>query len=190
MNSRILQVRTDALVAEFIYTHKLRKLGYLSTSITCLTILVPIIFSAAIFIAKGTAYENALNTLSVTLSTILLSLSVLSLILKLDQKRENFLISRRSNIYVSSEALKCIEEDDANLSWFYNYLAEMDSRDQENIGEVSDGLKQSAYRHSLKKLIPGAADTVCAVCHASPFKFTAGSCQVCGNTPKETLKCQ
>lgn len=140
---------------------------------------------AALLIAKGTDYESALNTASIVLSALLLSLSVLSIILKLDQKRESFLIARRSNIYVSSEALKLIDKADSELSWFYNYLAEMDSRDQENIGEVSEKLEQEAYRHSLKKLMPGRADTVCSVCHASPFKFIAGSCQVCGNTPKE-----
>lgn len=185
MNDRVLQVRTDALVAEYIYTIKLRTLGYISTAITCLTIVVPIIFSAAILIAKGTSYENALNVASVVLSAVLVSLSVLSLIFKLDQKRESFLIARRSNIYVSSEALKLIDKSDTELSWFYNYLTEMDSRDQENIGEVSKNLKQEAYRHSLKKLMPGRSDAACSVCHASPFKFIAGSCQVCGNTPKE-----
>ena len=185
MNDRILQVRTDALVAEYIYAIKLKQLGYMSMTITCLTILVPIMFSAAILITKGTCYEDALNTASIVLSAVLLSLSVLSLILKLDQKRENFLIARRSNIYVSSEALKLIDKADIELSWFYNYLAEMDSRDQENIGEVSEKIKQEAYRHSLKKLMPGKSDTVCSVCHSSPFKFVAGSCQVCGNTPKE-----
>jgi mobilome CxxCx(11)CxxC protein len=185
MNKRVMQARTDSLVAEYIYAKKLRNLGYFSTIITCLTILVPIVFSAALLIARGTPYENAMNIASIILSAILLALSVLSLILKLDQKRESFLIARRSNIYVSSEALKILEKDDTELPWFYNYLAEMDSRDQENIGEASEKIKQEAYRHSLKKLIPGRSDTVCSICYASPFKFKKGLCQICGNTPKE-----
>lgn len=185
MNNRVLQIRTDALVAEYIYAEKLSKLGYISTLIVCLTVLTPIMFSAAILVAKGTEYESAINIASIVLSAALLSLSVLSLILKLDQKRESFLIARRSNIYVSSEALKLLEKDDAELSWFYNYLAEMDSRDQENIGNATEKLKQKAYRHSLKKLMPGQSNIVCSVCLASPFKFKAGSCQVCGNTPRD-----
>lgn len=186
MNNKVLQIRTDALVAEYIYSKRLSRLGFVSTVIVCLTILVPILFSSAILLAKGTKYENLINLVSVVLSSALLGLSVLSLILKLDQKRESFLISRRSNIYVSSEALKLLDKDDLDLSWFYNYLAEMDSRDQENIGDVSENLKRKAYRHSLKKLMPGRSDTVCSICHASPFKFKTGSCQVCGNTPRET----
>lgn len=183
-----MQIRTDALVAEHIYAIKLRNIGFISMAITGLTILVPIMFSAAILIAKGTQYESNINIASIVLSTALLCLSVSSLIIKLDQKRENFLIARRSNIYVSSETLKLIDKadkEDAELSWFYNYVAEIDSRDQENIGKVSKKLRQEAYRYSLEKLRPGQADTVCSVCGASPFKFIAGSCQACGNTPKE-----
>lgn len=185
MNDRVIQVRTDALVAEYIYTNKLKKIGCMSTAIACLTILVPIVFSATILVARGGAYEERLNVASVMLSAVLLCLSVLSLILKLDQKRENFLIARRSNIYISSEALKVADKEDAELSWFYNYLTEMDSRDQDNLGEVPVDLKKKAYRYSLMKLFPGRSDTVCSVCRASPFKFEAGSCQVCGNTPEE-----
>jgi mobilome CxxCx(11)CxxC protein len=157
----------------------------MSLAISCLTILAPIVLLAALLIAKGTEYEDVINIVSAILSTVLLLLSILSLILKLDQRRESCLIGRRSNIYVASEALKLLEKEDSELSWFYNYLAEMDSRDQENIGGVSGDLKQKAYRHSLMKLMPGSADIVCSICYASPFRFNAGNCQTCGNTPKE-----
>ncbi|MCI1006494.1 mobilome CxxCx(11)CxxC protein [Herbaspirillum sp. C7C8] len=184
MSDRLLQARTDALAAEYIYAEKLRDLGYVSTSITILTVIVPIIFSAALLITKGGPYEVQFNIASILLSAVLLSVSILSLILKLEQKRESYLIGRRSNIYVSSEALKLLGKDEAELEWFYTYLAEMDAKDQENIGQVSDGFKQKAYRHSLKKLMPGQTDIVCSICSASPFTFKAGTCQLCGNTPK------
>ncbi len=186
MNTRVLQIRTDSLVAEYIYGKKLRDLSWLSLCINILTILVPILFSSAILITKGTVWEKEFNNVSIILSGVLLTLSVLSLILKLEQKRENYIIARRSNIYVSSEALKNIDKNDSELSWFFNYLTEMDSRDQENIGDASTELKQKAYRHSLQKLFPGKADTVCSICHASPFSYNKGSCQTCGNTPRGT----
>lgn len=185
MNSRVLQIRTDALAAEYIYSKKLSVLGRFSVAITCLVILTPILTSVAILLAKGTRFEGAFNTISVILSTLLLALSVFALIIKLDSKRESYLISRRSNIYVSSEALKLIDQRDEELSWFFNYQAEMDSRDQENIGQVSAELRQEAYRYALMKQVPGDSSIVCAICHSSPFVFKDGSCQVCGNTPKE-----
>lgn len=184
MNKRVLQIRTDALVAEFIYTQRLRKIGYLSNAITILTIIVPILFSSAAFIAKGTCAEPWMNIISGILSAILLSLSILALIFKIDQKRENCLVGRRLNIDVSNEALKLLNKDDSDLDWFYKYITVMDSSDTENIGDVSEEVKREAYRYSLKKLHPGSADTVCSFCNASPFDFKKGSCQVCGNTPK------
>jgi len=185
MNERVKQIRTDSLVAEYIYSHKLWWIGFFSLVINILTIIVPILFSAVLLLGKGTTCEDLLNTISVLVSAVLLSLVILNLLLKNEQKREAYIIGRRSNIYVSNEALKLIEEIDANLTWFYNYLVEMDSKDQENIGNVSSGLKKKAYRYSLKKLFPGRNDVVCSICNASPFLYKKGSCQVCGNTPKE-----
>lgn len=184
MNSRVLQIRTDALAAEYVYSKKLSAIGRITVTITCLVILTPIFTSAAILLAKGTKFEAALNASSIVLSAFLLGLSVFSLIIKLDSKKESYLISRRLNIYVSSEALKMIDKSNDELTWFFNYQAEMDSRDQENIGEISDKLRQEAYRYALKKQIPGDSGVVCAICRSSPFEFKKGSCQVCGNTQK------
>ncbi|WP_338804361.1 mobilome CxxCx(11)CxxC protein [Xenorhabdus griffiniae] len=190
MNQRVLQTRTNALVAEYIYTKKLKRIGNLSITITSLTIIVPVLFTSATLVAKGTPIESYMNIASVILSAILVSLSIFSLIFRVDQKREDYLISRRLNIDVSSDALECLEKNDSELEWFYKYTAKMDSRDLENIGDMSCKEKQNAYRYSLKKLFPGRANTVCACCEASPFSFKKGSCQVCGNTPKGEVKCQ
>ncbi|MEX9873968.1 mobilome CxxCx(11)CxxC protein [Providencia rettgeri] len=185
MNQRVLQIRTDALVAEYIYTNKLKNIGRLSLAITCLTIIVPVLFSSAAFLAKGTTLESGMNIVSVILSVILVSLSILSLIFRVDEKREGYLIGRRLNIDASSDALDLLDKKDSELEWFYKYMAKMDSTDLENIGDVSDKKKKKAYIYSLKKLFPGRSDTVCSFCHASPFNFQKGSCQVCGNTPKK-----
>lgn len=187
MNQRVLQIRTDALAAEYIYTRKLKSIGYLSAAITCLTIIVPVLFSSAAFIAKGTPAESWMNIASGILSAILVSLSIFALIFRVDQKREGYLIGRRLNIDVSSEALELLEKNDSDLEWFYKYIAKMDSTDLENIGDVSDKEKRKAYLYSLKKLFPGRSDTVCSFCGASPFNFNKGSCQMCGNTPKEKI---
>jgi mobilome CxxCx(11)CxxC protein len=189
MNSRVLQIRTDALTAEYIYTKKLKHIDQLSVSITCLTILVPVIYSSAILIGKGTSVEFWINVISIVLSAFLLSLSIFSLIIRVDQKRELCLIGRRLNIDISSDALDVLDKDDSELAWFYKYIAKVDSNDLENIGDISAEDKKNAYLYSLKKLFPGRADTVCSFCQASPFNFKKGSCQVCGNTPKGEQQC-
>lgn len=185
MNEKVIQIRTNALVAEHIYSVKLFYIRMLSISISALTVIVPILLITALFIAKSTPYESVINTVATIISAILLSLTVFSLIIHIDQKMESYLIGRRSNIYVANEASKLIDEEDSKLEWFYNYLVEMDSKDQENIGNVSENLRKKAYRYSLQKLFPGRNDTVCSICKASPFIYKQGSCQTCGNTPEE-----
>nr|WP_315256848.1 mobilome CxxCx(11)CxxC protein [uncultured Duganella sp.] len=188
MNERLGQIRTDALAAEYIYTKKLGTIEVISIISNCLTILVPILFFSALLISKGTQYEWVLNIISIVLSSVLLAIVVLALIFRLEQKKENYLIGRRSNFYVANEVLKFINSNDVELSWFFNYVSEMDARDKENIGGVSLSLKQKAYRSSLERLVPGRNDAVCSFCNASPFNFKKGSCQVCGNTPANCPK--
>lgn len=185
MNKRILQIRTDALVAECLYTKKLKRLGFLSITITALTVIVPIFLTTSLLIAKGTTYEAIMNLVSIVFSATLLSLSILALLLKMEQKRENYVIGRRLNIDVGNDALELLEKDDSELSWFYKYISKQDSFDLENLGDVSEKERKKAYLYSLKKLLPGRSDTICPICNASPFIFKDGSCQVCGNTPKE-----
>lgn len=187
MNQRILQVRTDALVAECLYTKKLKRLGFLSITITALTIIVPIFLTASLLIAKGTTYEPMMNVVSIVLSATLLSLSILALLLRIEQKRESYVIGRRLNVDVSNDALELLEKEESELSWFYKYISKQDSFDLENLGDVSEKERKKAYLYSLKKLLPGRSDTVCPICNASPFVFKKGSCQVCGNTPKEIV---
>ena len=187
MNERVLQIRTDALAAEYIYTKKLKNIGQLSIVLTCLTIIVPVLISSAAFIGKSTPAEYWINMASIVLGALLLSLSIFSLVARIDQKRESYLIGRRLNVDISSDALELLDKDDSELAWFYKYIAKMDSNDLENIGSISNEEKNNAYLYSLKKLFPGRSDTVCSFCGASPFNFKKGSCQVCGNTPKEKI---
>lgn len=184
MNDKVVQIRTNALVAEYIYTRKLSNVRLLNVIIRSLTVIVPLLLITALFIAKSTQYEDVTNLAATIVSSVLLSLAIFSMIIQLDQKIESYLIGRRLNISVAKDALKNIETKDNKLEWFYNYLAEMDSKDQENIGKVPKKLEMEAYRHSLKTLFPGETDTVCSICMASPFVYRKGSCQVCGNTPK------
>lgn len=189
MSKRLLQIRTEALAAEFIYTRKIKTLSNLSTVINLLTILLPILVLTSSFILKGTPYEKCADIASAIIGSILLCLVVASLIFKIDQKKENYNLSRRENNIIASDAIEYIENgttDESELRWFYKYISNVDSRDRENVGEVDRELRQEAHREALKRLIPGSADIVCSVCNSSPFIFQKGDCDICGNKPKES----
>lgn len=181
--SKLLQIRTDALSAEYIYKHELNKISVVTTVITALTILVPIIITLALVWAKGTGYEELLNGVSYISSGALLCLSICSLIFKLEQRKEAYLIGRRTNISIGNEAQELMSNRELDATWFYKFVAEQDARDQENISNISSSVTQDAYRYTLKKLHPSDSNVVCPVCSASPYIFFKGSCQLCGNTP-------
>lgn len=68
--SKLLQIRTDALSAEYIYRHELNKISFVTTAITALTILVPVVITLALVWAKGTDYEQLMNGISYILHII------------------------------------------------------------------------------------------------------------------------
>ncbi|EOK5734482.1 mobilome CxxCx(11)CxxC protein [Vibrio vulnificus] len=180
---KLLQIRTDALSAEYVYNKELNKIGIASTAITALTILVPVIVTLTLVWAIGTEYEDLLNAISYVSSGCLLCLSIGSLIFKLEQKKEAYLIGRRTNISIGNEAQELMSNTNLDPTWFYKFVAEQDAKDQENVSEISESVKQEAYRYTLMKLHPSDSNVVCAVCSASPYIFTKGSCQLCGNKP-------
>ncbi|USH01086.1 hypothetical protein K6Q96_09040 [Grimontia kaedaensis] len=186
--SKLLQIRTDALSAEYIYRQELNKISFVTTAITALTILVPVVITLALVWAKDTDYEQLMNGISYISSGVLLCLSICSLIFKFEQRKEAYLIGRRTNISIGNEAQELISNSGLDVTWFYKFVAEQDARDQENISNISDSVTQEAYRYTLKKLQPSDSNVVCSVCSASPYIFSKGSCQLCGNTPvdKET----
>lgn len=183
-NEKVKQIRTNALVAEYVYLHRLTSLDRFKRSIDVLTIILPILVSSVLLVIKGTKYEAAGTIVSILLSALLLSLVVLSFLFKFEDKKIQYHIGKRNNIYVATEALKLLSEPDEKLNWFYSHIAEIDSRDSDAIGTVSERIRKEAYRKALMKLVPGSANVVCPVCFSSPYKYIEGSCQLCGNTPK------
>ena len=63
-NNKLVQIRSNALSAEYIYSKELTKINRVTTAITCLTIFVPLIVTFALVLAKGSEYESLLNIIS------------------------------------------------------------------------------------------------------------------------------
>ena len=185
-NPIIEQIRTNALVARTIHRNRLKKARMYSGIISALTVLVPIMFLAAQYWSKGTKGESLVIGAASIGSALLLCLSVVGLIMRIDLKILNHSIGINNNILVASEALKLeVETDDIRLNWFYRYVAEIDMNDANVLADASSTEKQDAYREALKESHPGDTQVVCPICRASPFQYMKGTCQTCGNTPTE-----
>ena len=186
VNKRIEQIRTDALVAKSIHTKRLRVANAYKVTLSVLTIIVPVLFLAAQYWGKSTCVESIINIAASIGSVLLLCLSIYALIVAIEAKALKHTIGIKNNVYVASEALKLINEDDeGKLNWFYTYVAEMDVVDADSLSDVKAEEKQTAYREALMQLYPGDNTVACPICGASPFKYQKGGCQVCGNTPIE-----
>lgn len=186
INKRVEQIRTDALVAKSLYTKRLRVANAFKVAINVLIIITPILFIAAQYLTKGSAFAGFTDTAAFIGSVLLLCLAIYTLIINLDSKIQKYVIGIKNNVYVASEALKLINEaSDEKLNWFYTYVAEMDTVDADILSGSTDKERQKAYRAALMQLNPGDNSVVCPICNASPFRYKKGSCQVCGNTPIE-----
>lgn len=194
-SKKLKQIRTNALSAEIIYDEKISKIEFYSITITILTIIVPIAISFSLYVAKGSNYEQLWNFISYVSSASLLCLSILSLIFKLEQKKEAYIIGRRANIFIGNEALDLLDKK-TDPSWFYKFVSEQDAKDKENISKITESLSQKAYRESLKKLNPSDTNIVCSVCRTSPHHYSKPrllskkTCRQCGNDMDTKKECK
>jgi mobilome CxxCx(11)CxxC protein len=184
-NDRLLQVRTEALTAEYIYTVQLRSLTKISSALLLLSIITPLIILIVQYPSKGTAFEPIVQWVSYTSSSILLILAITSIALQIDSKKERFLSARASNTSIANESLELIHNPHQDAAWFFRHVSNQDAIDQKNVENMDKKVKQEAYRESLKRLAPGNGLVKCRVCNLSPYIFNAGDCQLCGNGPQQ-----
>lgn len=182
---RLTQTRLNALVAKYLYRQKLRIVRGFDMAVTAATVLVPILFITAQWVAKGTTAEGTMNLIAFIGSALLICLAVLSLILGINKKLEQYSNGLAENIRIAEEGLTMSAGLAAqNQEWFYRYIASRDTKDAELLASTRTVARQSAYRNALRELTP-AAITNCPVCGASPWKYKKGDCEACGNSNKE-----
>lgn len=181
-----MQTRLNALVAKYLYRQKLRVVRGFEMAVTGATVLVPILFIAAQWVAKGTPAQSTMDLIAFIGSAILICLAVLSLILGINKKLELYSNGLAENISIAEEVLSMNagSTPQQDLDWFYRYVANRDTKDNDLLASVKKETRQSAYRNGLKELTPSAV-TNCPVCGASPWKYKKGDCDACGNSNKE-----
>jgi len=182
---KLLQIRANSLTAEHVYSEKLRTLARVSNALLLLSVLTPLIIIIALYPSKGTAFEPLVQWVSYALSGILLVLAITSLALQVELKKESYSSARSSNTFIANESLELIDNTGQDATWFFRYVSNQDAIDQKNIAKIDDQLRKEAYRESLKRLVPGDSSIKCPACNSSPYQFSAGSCQLCGNEPPQ-----
>lgn len=185
MKNKIDQTKQNALSAKVLHSKSKWKYELLNNAVLALTIFVPLMFLIAQYVAKGTEYENIINIISFILSIVLIAISVTSMILKVNDKIAVHRMGIKNNLYIANECDNVAKLKDAELEWFFRYVTEIDNQDKDSFSNISEMVRRKTYREALKEFSPGDYTITCPICNSSPWEFKKGSCQLCGNTPKQ-----
>jgi mobilome CxxCx(11)CxxC protein len=185
MNDNIRQIKINAISGKNLHRKSKSKYEVINNSILILTIIVPLLFIIAVYVSKGTDFEVLINTISFILSVLLIIISVISLVFKINDKIIIFKMGIKNNIYIANECDNLANADENELKWFFRYVTEIDQQDNDTYPNISKNTKRELYREALKEFTPGDHTVVCPICNSSPWKYKKGNCQLCGNTEQE-----
>lgn len=181
MTSKIDQTKINALSAKILHRKSKWKYEAINNTILVLTIVVPLLFIIALYVSKGTDYENLINIFSFILSIVLITISIISLIWKVNDNIIAHKLGMKNNIYIANECDNLANLSENELKWFFRYVSEMDTQDNDIFSTISEDDRKKTYREALKEFAPGNISITCPVCNSSPWKFKKGDCQLCGN---------
>jgi mobilome CxxCx(11)CxxC protein len=182
----IKQKKLNSLAAKHLHVRSRADLNRLNRFVDWLAIAVPILYFVPRFIAKGTGYAVPVEIGWESIAAILVAFVGAKIAYRWEERAQTHskLLGENISLVRQADDLLLMGEvgipESAQL--FLRLAEKSESADREAIGEPSQKDKQFAYREGLKEF--GGVSVTCPLCRASPWKFTAGSCQLCGNTPQ------
>lgn len=192
LEEKIRQQKINALCAKCLHEQRLAALKKLNRFADILAFGVPAAYFPVRFLAKGTEYGIYVEGLWAIVAGLLAVVSIIKLVSKWQDNAERHSKLMGENISLVTQADYLLANPDtltAEKAQFFFLLADsLEKGDREALGLVKPEAKQYAYREALKESVPNSADIVCPVCQTSPWRFTSGSCQTCGNTPSPEQK--
>lgn len=183
LNDKLRQFKMNALTAQVLHAMRINRYSILIKIEKLLTVVVPLLYLILLYISKGTSWETIIGVISTILSILLIGVSVISMILGIEGKLDDHKLGLKGNKLICNEVDNFISngKKEEELEWFFKYVAEVDAKDHEIFAAVKPKEKQYAYREALKEFSHSNPHITCPVCDASPWKFVAGDCQLCGN---------
>lgn len=190
---KIRDIRFDALGTKHLFQHELAEIDWKNKAVDVLAVVVPILYFVIRFLAKGTEWASWAEHVWEILAVILLATAAAKLGLGWQKDAETYSRLRNENIVLTSRATDLLRFPDQlsveSVRLFFALQDRLENDAREALKHIPPGDKRrlDAYREGLKEYEPGSTKTVCPMCNASPWKYTPGSCQVCGNTPVENV---
>jgi len=183
----IKQKKLDSLAAKHLHVKERVVLNRLNRLVDCFAIAVPVLYFVPRFLAKGTRYANPVEIGWEILAAILLCLTAVKISFRWEERAQVHSKLLGENIFIAGQAdellLNIAKLTPESARGFLLLAGRSEIADREAIGEPPSKKKQFAYREALKEFESGNREICCPICNSSPWKFVAGSCQTCGNTP-------
>ena len=165
MTNKIEQTKLNAISAKLLHRKSKWKYEFINGTVLFLTIIVPLLFIIAQYVSKGTSTENLIIIISFILSIGLISVSVLSMILKIGDKITTSKMGIKNNLYIANECDNLSNLSDEELKWFYRYVTEIDNQDNDTFANIGEKKRKKTYREALKEFSPGDYSITCPICN-------------------------
>ena len=136
----------NSIVAKILHHKGIKKYELLQKIYLISIIVVPLFFIIALYISKGSSFEIIINIISFILSITLICYSVLSLILRIDDKLISHKSGMKNNMFIATEASKLLKSKNTekDLEWFYSYCLEVDIADSEIFSNLDEEERKRA----------------------------------------------
>lgn len=181
------QAKMNALAAKYLHEKRGAHFRRWSKFVDYVAVAVPAFYLVLRFLFKGHEGAEVVEVVWELLAGLLIVLVLWKLIYGLDAKAEAHANQRAANVRRAREADELIGKaraaSDENANWFLRLVENDDNADGAVLADEKPAEKQAAYRAALKEFAPGSVGTVCPSCGASPWRYKAGECQLCGGTP-------
>lgn len=182
----IRQKKVDSLAAKHLHVRSRVKLNRLNRIVDWLAISVPLLYFVPRFLAKGTPYDGPVEIGWEIIAAVLVCFVGMKIVYHWEERAQTHSRLLGENISLVRQAddlLLSTGQMPETVQLFLRLAERSETADREAIGEPSAEERQFAYREALKELEPGNVSVVCPQCGSSPWRFTRGSCQLCGNVP-------
>jgi len=177
------QKEIDAIGARILHKASLSRLRRWSTVADVLALAVPIVYMTFRYLAKGTPLAGGVENLWELLAAALLVIIVIKLVGRWPDKAEQHsrLIGENISLITQARALRRKPQPlSDDTVYAFSLLADsIEKQDHDSLSGMPADERKNAYREALKEF--GGPDVECPVCHASPWFYTKGTCEACGN---------
>jgi mobilome CxxCx(11)CxxC protein len=182
---RIEEERFKCLCAEYLHIRSLKKLNNKIRLVDALALIVPVLYFPFRYFSKDTSYAFGVEVIWEFFAACLIAAAIWKFVAGWQDRFKNHGKLLGENIALVRQAVDLLNDERATLDSAQSFLAlaeKSEMADRELLLQPKPSERQDAYREALREL--GGAHATCPVCSASAWKFTKGSCEACGNTPR------